>query len=184
MNRDWSRRSVIVLLTVFLGLLVFAMTAKGALAAILGLGNLEPHRGDGHTRVLGRGQIRFDGAGPERWALRFRRERELTQRLLRRLAHQRYVILHRRDLASAVPSWLSDAFMCIHSHEGAWDANTGNGYYGGLQFGYSEWQRFGGRYAARADLASPAEQIAAAVSYWHVAGFAPWPNTARMCGLR
>ena len=23
--------------------------------------------------------------------------------------------------------------MCIHSHEGAWDANTGNGYYGGLQ---------------------------------------------------
>ena len=27
----------------------------------------------------------------------------------------------------------SDAFLCIHRYEGAWNSNTGNGYYGGLQ---------------------------------------------------
>lgn len=83
----------------------------------------------------------------------------------------------------ASPSWLVAAFECIHSHEGAWNANTGNSYYGGLQFGWSEWQRFGGRYAARADLATPAQQIAAGIAYYEVSGFSPWPNTARACGL-
>lgn len=81
------------------------------------------------------------------------------------------------------PNWLVNAFMCIHSHEGAWNANTGNGYYGGVQFGWNEWQQYGGQYASRADLASPAQQIAAAIAYYNVSGFSPWPNTARMCGL-
>jgi hypothetical protein len=85
--------------------------------------------------------------------------------------------------ASRNPTWLTRAFLCIHRYEGAWNANTGNGYYGGLQFGWSEWRRYGGRYAPRADLAAPWQQIAAAVAYWRVAGFAPWPNTAHICGL-
>src|SRR5215217_9632388 len=44
---------------------------------------------------------------------------------------------------------------------GNWSINTGNGYYGGLQFSASTWSAYGGgAYAPRADLASPAEQIA------------------------
>ena len=43
---------------------------------------------------------------------------------------------------------------------GNWSINTGNGYYGGLQFSRSTWTSFGGgRYASRADLASKGEQI-------------------------
>ena len=33
----------------------------------------------------------------------------------------------------AIPARLHDSFLCIHRYEGSWDANTGNGYYGGLQ---------------------------------------------------
>src|SRR5579884_3085881 len=43
---------------------------------------------------------------------------------------------------------------------GNWHINTGNGYYGGLQFAQSTWVSFHGQqYAARADLASKSEQI-------------------------
>ena len=76
------------------------------------------------------------------------------------------------------------AFECVHRYEGSWTANTGNGYRGGLQFGSAEWQRYGGRYAPSGlNLASPAEQIAAGIAYHAVAGFWPWPQTARACGL-
>jgi resuscitation-promoting factor RpfA len=44
---------------------------------------------------------------------------------------------------------------------GDWHINTGNGYYGGLQFSQGTWVAMGGRkYAARADLATPQEQMA------------------------
>jgi len=43
---------------------------------------------------------------------------------------------------------------------GNWHINTGNGYYGGLQFAQSTWEGAGGLlYAARADLASREQQI-------------------------
>ena len=97
-----SRRAAIVFLTCFIGFLVVVTTAKAAALLLLGHGNLEPHHGDGHNRVVGKGQIRFDGAGPERWALRFRRERQLAERLLRRLARQRYVLLHDPTVTEAI----------------------------------------------------------------------------------
>lgn len=34
--------------------------------------------------------------------------------------------------------WLAQA-QCIHHHEGAWTANTGNGYFGGMQFAAATW---------------------------------------------
>ena len=44
-----------------------------------------------------------------------------------------------------------------------WDINSGNGFYGGLQFTQSTWEAYGGTaYAARADLATRAQQIAVA----------------------
>ncbi|WP_283398475.1 transglycosylase family protein, partial [Modestobacter marinus] len=46
---------------------------------------------------------------------------------------------------------------------GNWSINTGNGYYGGLQFSQPTWEGYGGlEFAPRADLASPADQITAA----------------------
>jgi LysM repeat protein len=58
---------------------------------------------------------------------------------------------------------------------GNWAINTGNGYYGGLQFTQQTWAGAGGlAYAPRADLATPQQQIAIAsklsLSNWPVCG--------------
>ena len=58
---------------------------------------------------------------------------------------------------------------------GNWSINTGNGYYGGLQFNTQSWlANGGGQYAPRADLASREQQIAVANTYYAKAGLAPW----------
>ncbi|MGW8064048.1 transglycosylase family protein [Streptomyces ziwulingensis] len=58
---------------------------------------------------------------------------------------------------------------------GNWQANTGNGYYGGLQFAPSSWAAAGGReYAARADLATRGEQIAVARRLARLQGMSAW----------
>jgi uncharacterized protein YabE (DUF348 family) len=58
---------------------------------------------------------------------------------------------------------------------GNWSINTGNGYYGGLQFATSSWLANGGDdFAPRADLASRAEQITIANRYYAKAGLGPW----------
>jgi LysM repeat protein len=62
---------------------------------------------------------------------------------------------------------------------GNWHINTGNGYYGGLQFTQSTWDAYGGqRFAARADLASEAEQITIAERVLVGQGIGAWP----VCG--
>jgi LysM repeat protein len=63
---------------------------------------------------------------------------------------------------------------------GNWSINTGNGYYGGLQFSASTWSAYGGgAYAPRADLASPAEQIAVAERVLVGQGIGAWPTCGR-----
>jgi uncharacterized protein YabE (DUF348 family) len=58
---------------------------------------------------------------------------------------------------------------------GNWHINTGNGYYGGLQFNLASWRSNGGRdFAARPDQASRAEQITVANRYYAKAGTRPW----------
>ena len=58
---------------------------------------------------------------------------------------------------------------------GNWSINTGNGYYGGLQFSISSWNYNGGDdFASRPDLASRAEQITVANRYYEKAGLSPW----------
>jgi len=77
-------------------------------------------------------------------------------------------------------------FICIHGHEGAWNANTGNGYYGGVQMDYSFMRSYGGyllRTKGTANNWTPLEQIWVASKALPSRGFNPWPNTARMCGL-
>ena len=58
---------------------------------------------------------------------------------------------------------------------GRWNINTGNGYYGGLQFDYSTWLSVNGDdFASRADRASRAEQITVANRLYAKRGLQPW----------
>ncbi len=66
---------------------------------------------------------------------------------------------------------------------GNWSINTGNGYYGGLQFNQETWDSNGGQaYAPRPDLASKADQIAVADVVRSRRGLEPW-QCARELGL-
>jgi resuscitation-promoting factor RpfA len=67
---------------------------------------------------------------------------------------------------------------------GNWAINTGNGYYGGLQFSSSTWAGFGGaRYASSANLASKAVQIAIAQRVLSAQGPGAWPVCGPRAGL-
>ncbi|MGW8398155.1 transglycosylase family protein [Streptomyces lydicus] len=67
---------------------------------------------------------------------------------------------------------------------GDWHINTGNSFYGGLQFWQPTWEAFGGlAFAPRADLASRAEQIEIAKRVQAAQGWGAWPVCARRYGL-
>jgi len=77
-------------------------------------------------------------------------------------------------------------WLCIHKGEGAWNSNTGNGYYGGLQMDRGFQKTYGYRlYVTKgtADKWTPLEQMYVAERAWATRGFWPWPTTARACGL-
>ena len=62
---------------------------------------------------------------------------------------------------------------------GNWSANTGNGFYGGLQFSEQTWLGYGGgQYASSANLATAAQQIAVAERVLAGQGIGAWP----VCG--
>ncbi|MEU2509051.1 transglycosylase family protein [Streptomyces sp. NPDC007863] len=66
-----------------------------------------------------------------------------------------------------------------------WRINTGNGYFGGLQFSQSTWVAYGGReFAPRADLASKDQQIAVAERVLKGQGPGAWPACGPDAGLR
>lgn len=74
--------------------------------------------------------------------------------------------------AASVATW--DAVAQCESG-GNWSINTGNGYYGGLQFSQSSWAAAGGlKYAPRADLATKAQQIAVAERLLDMQGPGAW----------
>jgi LysM repeat protein len=67
---------------------------------------------------------------------------------------------------------------------GDWSINTGNGFYGGLQFTQSTWAAYGGTaYASRADLASESAQIAVAEKVLASQGVNAWPVCGPRAGL-
>ena len=84
--------------------------------------------------------------------------------------------------AAAVPASSGGAnWSAIAACEsgGNWGASTGNGFYGGLQFTEQTWLAYGGgQYAASANLASPAQQIAVAQRVLAAQGIGAWP----VCG--
>lgn len=85
------------------------------------------------------------------------------------------------------PDYLWRSFLCIHRYEGAWDAATGNGYYGGLQMDYGFQRAYGREFLSAfgtADHWPPAVQVTVAIrAYLSGRGFGPWPATRRLCGV-
>ena len=68
---------------------------------------------------------------------------------------------------------------------GNWAINTGNGYYGGLQFSAGTWKGHGGGvYAPYAHLASREQQIAIAEKVLASQGWGAWPSCSSKLGLR
>lgn len=66
---------------------------------------------------------------------------------------------------------------------GDWSVNTGNGYYGGVQFSQSTWEAYGGdEYAPRADLATREQQIAIAERTLAGQGWGAWPTCSAKTG--
>ncbi len=83
--------------------------------------------------------------------------------------------------AADVDTWNKVA-ACESSNN--WDINSGNGFYGGLQFTQSTWEAYGGRaYAARADLATKDQQIAVAEKVLDGQGPGAWPVCSGRAGL-
>jgi hypothetical protein len=78
-------------------------------------------------------------------------------------------------------------WLCIHHFEGSW-SDAGDPYWGGLQMDRGFMSTYGEDMIARhhgglADTWTPAEQIVVAERAYRTRGFAPWPNTARSCGV-
>ena len=68
---------------------------------------------------------------------------------------------------------------------GNWSVNSGNGYYGGLQFSASSWRAAGGtKYAPLPHQATPAEQVATAEKLRANGGWGHWPACSSRLGLR
>jgi LysM repeat protein len=65
---------------------------------------------------------------------------------------------------------------------GNWSINTGNGYYGGLQFSQSSWSAAGG--SGNPANASRAEQIRVAENLLQMQGWGAWPSCSSQLGLR
>jgi Transglycosylase-like domain/LysM domain len=84
--------------------------------------------------------------------------------------------------AAAVPAssgGLNWSAVAACESGGNWSTNTGNGFYGGLQFTEGTWlANGGGQYASSADLATPAQQIAVAERVLASQGIGAWP----VCG--
>lgn len=82
--------------------------------------------------------------------------------------------------------WLAQA-LCIHHYEGAWNAATGNGYAGGMQFTLYTWRSVGGRARSLVTIAraSPREQLYRAYLVYRRDGnsWREW-GTAGRCGLK
>ena len=112
------------------------------------------------------------------WRQRRQRQRRRRQRRWRQRRRRRWNGGGGGGGSSSGLNW--DGVAACESG-GNWHINTGNGFYGGLQFDSGTWlANGGGAYAPRADLASREQQIAVATRLYNARGSSPWP----VCGSR
>jgi hypothetical protein len=151
----------------------------------------------GQPLIKARQAVTFYRSATWRWQdkrLARHTQSKFNERRTRSLPYIRSLakLWQRRDKAARVQyqRWFSALYSkwaCIHRGEAAWNANTGNGYYGGLQMDLTFQRSYNGRAVRRygtADKWPIREQlIAAERAYRSGRGYSPWPNTARACGL-
>lgn len=171
-HADVGKKFVVVLALALLVALSWALTAQRADA-----GKAE----------------RYKGKTAEQWynrAVARRHQANYLQLLLVKKVHQvgrLERLLTRGD--GNLTTDLERNFLCIYSHENGgygWSANTGNGYYGGLQMDRGFQSTYGPEFYKRwgtADQWPASVQIAVSIRAYFTRGYWPWPNTARMCGL-
>ena len=82
--------------------------------------------------------------------------------------------------AAPAPSTWDKIAQCESG--GNWGTNTGNGYYGGLQFNAGTWRAYGG--PGMPHTASKAQQIAVAQKVLAKQGWKAWPACTKKLGLR
>jgi resuscitation-promoting factor RpfA len=83
--------------------------------------------------------------------------------------------------AQAAPAGRWDRLAQCES-SGNWGINSGNGYYGGLQFSRSTWQAHGGK--GMPHRASRGQQIKVAEKVLQSQGWKAWPVCSRKLGYR
>jgi hypothetical protein len=132
-----------------------------------------------------------------RWQARMDATRTNSSRSERHtasLAYLHWLSRHWRSRARTARSryelWFSSTYTkwaCVHRGEGAWNSNTGNGYYGGLQMDLSFQRSYGAEFMGRFGTADRwpvyAQLIAGERAQKAGRGWYPWPQTARACGL-
>jgi hypothetical protein len=90
---------------------------------------------------------------------------------------------------SPSPDWLAQA-QCVHAKEGGWRTNTGNGFFGGMQFSAGTWRSVGGKtdpaftHPGTPFSASPQEQLYRAWLLWKRDGgtWRSWGAVGASCG--
>ena len=85
--------------------------------------------------------------------------------------------------AQAAPESDWDALAQCES-SGNWSINTGNGFYGGIQFKQDVWVANGGtQYAPMPHMATREEQIIMGKKIHAIAGWGAWPGCQAKLGL-
>lgn len=122
------------------------------------------------------------------WTLSSTRARRICDIARRQLAAHRWLHAvateryHRLYEPKPAPVNNVAGWLCVHSGEADWGAQTGNKYYGGLQMTYG-WMGL----VSNAALLSPSQQMAAAETGYRLSGYSDawmrqqWPNTYPPC---
>lgn len=105
----------------------------------------------------------------------------VAKRACLRSADCRHRVQRKQWHRIADPYW--GIFNAISECEsgGNWQINTGNGFYGGIQFTLQSWSGVGGR--GRPDQASKLEQIYRGVLLMRLQGWGAWPVCRRAAGV-
>ena len=82
------------------------------------------------------------------------------------------------DTGGVYEPWIS---LAECESGGNWSIDTGNGYYGGLQFSWGSWEAAGG--SGNPAHASPSEQVMRGEILQDLQGWNAWPTCARIIGL-
>lgn len=88
---------------------------------------------------------------------------------------------HKRWRRTARPYWRTFEAIAGCESRGNWAINTGNGYFGGIQFSLRSWGYVGG--SGNPARATKLEQIYRAVLLMRLQGFGAWPVCRRAAGV-